>query len=232
MRQRKVLVVVAALSLVGLIGTAVGCNKLTTQPSQIADDSTPVVTETQSGVYQVAVTPDGTPVISNAAGQRIELAELETVVAAGDDIGLNLTDASGRLRPQDVNVNLGVGYISVGTHDDEDPHPLRPCVTLPVKHFHITIKQRSSTPNRQAWVHLHVGTFREGNCKRFVVYDSASRLCLKSPPCPKRGDLESMLKSAMKSALSAVHINIGDWLIAGAAVTISYAIYASLLVLI
>ncbi|MEJ0021834.1 MAG: hypothetical protein WDN47_04675 [Candidatus Doudnabacteria bacterium] len=238
MRQRRALVVLVALSMLGMVG----CNKLSTQPSQIMADSPPGASS-QSGAYQVTVAPDGTTTISNPAGQQIDPAGLEAIVAAGGEIGLNLTDGSlqsrtnGRLNPSDVGVNLGVAYIYVGSHDSEPPHPLAPCVTNPVDHFHITIKANVNTPDSKAWSHLHIGTATTRNgsgvvCKRFVIYDSRNKwLCLATPPCPNFHDLQIVIQNAMQQSLSAVGINLYSWLLSGAAGTIAGAIWGLLLAL-
>jgi len=59
-------------------------------------------------------------------------------------------------------------------------HPLGNCVQSNVTHYKVVIKRYSWTPDTQAWVILHIGTYYSNGKKCFVFWDSQhSWICLR-----------------------------------------------------
>lgn len=122
--------------------------------------------------------------------------------------------------------SLGFCYIYIR---GMDYHPLRPCVSDFVNHFHITIKRSSSTPDPQAWSKIHVGKYNQGGRNCFVVYDSQHKwVCVKT--CvPTRRDLSRALEKGINYSLAAAGVAVSAYTIWIIAEILSYALFGALI---
>lgn len=121
------------------------------------------------------------------------------------------------------------GYIEVPMRIDD--HELRPCVYQSVKHIHVTIMPYKGAPKNEWLSHFHVGTYRQGNSRCFVIFDNYNfntcyRTCL-----PTRDQLQQIFQSALAASLASRNIHLKAWAIAGMASVLSYSLFATLLAL-
>lgn len=115
-----------------------------------------------------------------------------------------------------------------------DTHPLKPCVDMDVLHTHLTIKRDASTPDSEAWAKFHLGVYRDGANKCFVLYDNINKaICVNAcyPTDPPLGDVQHMIGDSLKAGFSAQGVSTLPWVIAGAAFVIARALLPVLLVI-
>lgn len=149
-------------------------------------------------------------------------------VQIGDDLGIGFefsetlpaTDEADPRRY--VSVQFPGFYIFAGR---VDRHPLRPCVNEDVTHLHITLKRSKNTDDRQAWSHLHLGTYRSGGRKCFVLFDNLHPwICFKTCS-PTQGELKRILQLAIAAALVAAGIGVAAWIVGSAATVLATALF-------
>lgn len=89
--------------------------------------------------------------------------------------------------------NFGAFYVYIHGPDN---HALGNCVSSSVKHYNVIIKRAPSTPDRDAWANLHIGTYYSGSSKSFVIWESQHGFCWKIGG-PSSGSLANYLYYAM-----------------------------------
>jgi hypothetical protein len=110
-------------------------------------------------------------------------------------------------------------------------HELRPCVTVPVKHVHLTVKRWSWTDDRQAWTHLHIGMYGNRGSRCFVIYDNLHPwICIKTPCTPSWSALKDGIKQGLRLGLAAAGVVVAAWVIEAAAATLATALFGLILI--
>ncbi len=105
-----------------------------------------------------------------------------------------------------------------------DSHYLSPCVEQDVLHTHVTIKRYENTPDSEAWFHFHVGLYRDGANRCYVLYDSKHKwICLKvciSDQSPLEA-VQEIMSQALSQGFEAEGIQARPWVIAAAALILA-----------
>lgn len=110
-------------------------------------------------------------------------------------------------------------------------HSLGSCVSQPVKHHNVEIFHRSSRGSYDYVANFHLGTYRNGSQKCFVLYNNVPpRVCWKICT-PSRNDLAGMFKWMLAAAAAAAGVAIAGWALIIIAETAASVWYAPLLLL-
>lgn len=96
---------------------------------------------------------------------------------------------------------------------DTDTHPLKPCVSAPVTHVHLTIKKSQSTPDSEAYAKLHFGRYESGGKSCYVVFDNLHPwVCLKTcwsgtPGKKETEEVKQQASQGISQSLSASNLS-------------------------
>jgi len=149
--------------------------------------------------YQVIFDRGKTVVRSAGGGADILVEDLRRQIQekAGNPGAQGSASAQNAISSVNFGINFfGLFYVRV--HGPES-HSLGTCVRTPVTHINVVVKRSRGTNDRDAWVNLHVGTYRSSGRRCFVFWESRhSQICWRLC-APSRSSLRDSLYSAMRS---------------------------------
>jgi len=187
----------------------------TTFRVRISDTSTELIDNSTGRLYHGGVALQ--PTREYKAGDELNLGfEFEEVVPATNP-GIR----------RDVSKQFPGFAVFIGRWDW---HALSPCVNSPVTHFHVQVGRTLADINKhKTWFNFHLGTYRNGNFKCFVLFDSDHKwICIKlcRPTVP---GLQSMIYDGMRQGFATANVGVASAVLWAAAGVLAVAVFATLM---
>jgi hypothetical protein len=105
------------------------------------------------------------------------------------------------------------------------------CVSAPVTHFNVDIFQAMGGGRYQYAANFHLGTYRSGGSRCFVLYNNIRPVVCWKTCGPTMGDLAGMFRWMLTAAAAVLVVAIAAWIVASIAEAAAALAFAPLLLL-